>query len=176
MKRGFTIVELLIVIVVIAILASISVVAYNGIQTRAKDSARSQDIKTIVQALEMHYADRGFFPNQSTYTPGSTAINGAWSTTVDGSWANLAAVLAPYISKLPTPPGTLSTATAVNGGGGNSYDYYGFTNSTYCASSQGQGFILVYRNDGPQANTLQGACGGTPVGPYGNASNFRVVK
>ena len=35
MKRGFTIVELLIVIVVIAILAAISVVAYNGVQERS---------------------------------------------------------------------------------------------------------------------------------------------
>lgn len=37
--RGFTIVELLIVVVVIAILAAITIVAYNGIQNRAKDSA-----------------------------------------------------------------------------------------------------------------------------------------
>jgi len=52
-KRGFTIVELLIVIVVIAILASISVVAYNGIQTRARDSQRSSDISAIKKALEL---------------------------------------------------------------------------------------------------------------------------
>jgi len=38
-QRGFTIVELLIVVVVIAILAAITIVAYNGIQNRAKQSA-----------------------------------------------------------------------------------------------------------------------------------------
>ena len=38
-QRGFTIVELLIVVVVIAILAAITIVSYNGIQNRAKASA-----------------------------------------------------------------------------------------------------------------------------------------
>ena len=38
-QKGFTIVELLIVVVVIAILAAITIVAYNGIQNRAKQSA-----------------------------------------------------------------------------------------------------------------------------------------
>jgi len=38
-QSGFTIVELLIVVVVIAILAAITIVAYNGIQNRAKSSA-----------------------------------------------------------------------------------------------------------------------------------------
>jgi prepilin-type N-terminal cleavage/methylation domain-containing protein len=42
---GFTIVELLIVIVVIAILAAISIVAYTGIQNRANDAALQSDAK-----------------------------------------------------------------------------------------------------------------------------------
>lgn len=50
-QKGFTIVELLIVVVVIAILAAITIVAYNGIQNRAKDSsamtAASQAVKKI---------------------------------------------------------------------------------------------------------------------------------
>ena len=51
---AFTIVELLIVIVVIAILAAISVVAYNGIQTRAKASAITETLRESKQALLRH--------------------------------------------------------------------------------------------------------------------------
>lgn len=65
MKRsasGFTIVELLIVIVVIAILATISVVAYNGIQDRARKSHLTSDINAIKKAMEMYKADQGGYP------------------------------------------------------------------------------------------------------------------
>lgn len=53
---GFTIVELLIVIVVIAILATISVVAYNGIQNRAYDSSVQSDLKALATKLELFKA------------------------------------------------------------------------------------------------------------------------
>ena len=59
---GFTIVELLIVIVVIAILAAISVVAYTGIQTRARDTIRSSDMANIVKSLEAYYVVNGEYP------------------------------------------------------------------------------------------------------------------
>lgn len=53
-QAGFTIIELLIVIVVIAILAAISLVAYNGIQERAKTSALQSDITQAVKKLEVY--------------------------------------------------------------------------------------------------------------------------
>ncbi len=51
-QKGFTIVELLIVVVVIAILATITIVAYNGIQDRARDSAAKSAIASAAKGLE----------------------------------------------------------------------------------------------------------------------------
>ena len=58
-KSGFTIVELLIVIVIIAILAAITVVAYNGIQERARDSARKSDLAQLAKLYSTYSVDHG---------------------------------------------------------------------------------------------------------------------
>lgn len=52
-QSGFTIVELLIVIVVIAILAAITIVAYNGIQDRARNSSIQADLTTFSKKIEL---------------------------------------------------------------------------------------------------------------------------
>ncbi|MBC7943391.1 prepilin-type N-terminal cleavage/methylation domain-containing protein [Candidatus Saccharibacteria bacterium] len=52
-KSGFTIVELLIVIVVIGILAAISIVAYSGIQERAKVAKANTDLATLVKSIQI---------------------------------------------------------------------------------------------------------------------------
>ena len=50
-QKGFTIVELLVVIVVIAILAAITIVAYNGIQQRARVATAQSDMRNLHQAM-----------------------------------------------------------------------------------------------------------------------------
>jgi len=52
-RSGFTIVELLIVIVVIAILAAITIVAYNGIQTRAREAKINSDLTALSKAIQV---------------------------------------------------------------------------------------------------------------------------
>lgn len=66
-RRGFTIVELLIVIVVIAILAAISIVAYNGIQQRASNTAIISAVNQTIKAVQLYYAQEGSYPLTGTY-------------------------------------------------------------------------------------------------------------
>lgn len=58
-KSGFTIVELLIVIVVIGILAAITIVAYNGIQDRARTTRRESDLTTYSKAIHLARINTG---------------------------------------------------------------------------------------------------------------------
>lgn len=61
-QSGFTIVELLIVIVIIGILAAITIVAYNGIQNKANDSAVQSDLDNIAKKIQLYYIDNGAYP------------------------------------------------------------------------------------------------------------------
>ena len=67
---AFTIVELLIVVVVIAILATITVIAYNGITTQAKDSALKSDLSITSKKLHLEKVDTGSYPpSKPSYAP-----------------------------------------------------------------------------------------------------------
>lgn len=173
-KSGFTIVELLIVIVIVAILAAITITAYNGIQQRARNTQRQSDLSQIAKLLELYYVDNGAYPQGS----GSTVINPAWSTTVDASWQNLMTLLQPYGTIPSTDP---SNTPGVNpsSASGYGYAYFSSNSGSYCGSAKNEMYIIVYRMEGgsgSQVNMLQGDCTTSPLGPYAGASNRRVAK
>lgn len=97
-NRGFTIVELLIVIVVIGILAAITIVAYNGIQNRSKLSAAQSAANSVVKKAEAY-----------------NSLGNAYPTTV----ANFDA----YPESKVTSSGIGFTATPATGTGTNTVNY-----------------------------------------------------
>lgn len=68
-ERGFTIVELLIVVVIIGILAAIVIVAYNGITNRAHQSSAKASAASVAKKLEAFNAEKG---NYGTYNVAGT--------------------------------------------------------------------------------------------------------
>lgn len=82
-QRGFTIIELLIVIVIIAILAAITLVAYNSIQSRAQSSAVQSDLENAKKKLMLYQVDWGSYPSTGAamVAVGIQATKSAYDTT-----------------------------------------------------------------------------------------------
>tara|TARA_B100000686_G_scaffold57340_1_gene61561 strand:+ start:74 stop:745 length:672 start_codon:yes stop_codon:yes gene_type:complete len=84
-NNAFTIVELLIVIVVIAILAAITVVAYTGVQERANDSTVQSEIAASAKKLEAFNVENGRYPETSDEL---TATINKFASASYGNYAN----------------------------------------------------------------------------------------
>ncbi len=67
-EPGFTIVELLIVIVVIGILAAITIVSFNGVQGRANDTAVKADLVNNSRKILLYESDNAAYPNLGQLT------------------------------------------------------------------------------------------------------------
>ncbi len=63
-RSGFTIVELLVVIVVIGVLAAISLVSYSGINTQASKATMQSDLSNGSKMTKLYYVENGLYPNQ----------------------------------------------------------------------------------------------------------------
>lgn len=61
-KNGFTLIEMLIVIVIMGILTTITVAQFISAQRKARDVQRKGDVSALSKALEMYYNDYGEFP------------------------------------------------------------------------------------------------------------------
>ena len=115
-NRGFTIVELLIVIVVIAILAAISIVAYTGIQNNARASERQQDANNIVKVAETYFAQTSAYP--TTIAHFAAADNAKLPANIDiatteASPSTTLGTVAPTITSTNGPTVSGSTKTYI---------------------------------------------------------------
>ena len=102
---GFTIVELLIVIVVIGILAAITIVAYGNVRERAQFASMRSDLASINKAIKLYHAQNGAYPITPASVPGCTSGN--WCGTDQATGDNFVPGVVPaFASKLPQLPAT----------------------------------------------------------------------
>ena len=118
-QEGFTIVELLIVIVVIGILAALVITTFTGIQQRARNTERETDIKAMHNIVEAYYAQNGYYPTLANLVAPIQGLD-AGALTAPGSGASqidAAAATTLKYQYLATP------ANCDNAGNGNCTDY-----------------------------------------------------
>lgn len=104
-KRGFTLVEILIVVAIIATLASVALVGLGPVQRNGRDTRRISDLRQTQNAIELYYAKCGFYPGQAQED--NTDCLGAGGG-ISGDWADLEeAIVGTYslgVSKVPDDP------------------------------------------------------------------------
>lgn len=158
-RSGFTIVELLIVIVVIGILAAITIVAYNGVQDRALETRRLSDMTTITKALELYKIQNGEYP------PVQSNSSGTWERSAVNPDNFLSALkTADILNNVPVDP--INNAPDGSTGAENtftSYTYFRYPAGYYgCDTSLGYVYVLKIEAPGkPRMDASPGMSCGT---------------
>jgi len=132
-KRGFTLIEVLVVLVIVAMVLTIVAFGVSGARSSARDERRRADLALIASSLEKYRSDCGVYPTASIYNavPTGNSLNGNGSTPACLS-SNV------YLSR---KPGDLDTS--------RSYSY----------TSTAQGFLLCASLESAPTGTPPTGCG-----------------
>lgn len=80
-NRGFTLVELMIVMAVIAVLATMALIGFRTAQQAARDTERQSIVRGIQTGLECYMGDNGSYPQNLNWGALSTSLAGCFSST-----------------------------------------------------------------------------------------------
>lgn len=101
-QAGFTLLEILVVMVIIGILAAMGIGNYMGSQMKARDARRKQELRQIANAVELFYNDHGVFPTSTDPDRKIQGCGSAFPATSVCDWGKQFILGANnYISKLP---------------------------------------------------------------------------
>jgi prepilin-type N-terminal cleavage/methylation domain-containing protein len=116
---GFTIVELLIVVVVIGILAAIVIVAYNGITQEARQAKTVSAVNAWIKAIKLYNTSNGGWPVNSCLGDTTTYVGEGGQCWDSTSWTVSSTFLSsmqPHIGSYPEPDTTNLHASGASGG------------------------------------------------------------
>lgn len=132
LPKGFTLVELLVSISIIAVLSVIGITAYSGVQARARDTKRMEDLRQIQAALETYHNKIGSYPN----TDWVTSRGG-------GTW--LPGLNSIYLPTMPSDPKNICAANTIPRDDSKCFVYAYYSNSWCGLSGAGDSYILSTR-------------------------------
>lgn len=144
--KGFTLVELLVVISIIGLLSTLAVVSLGSARSRARDARRISDIKQIQTALELHFADQGIYPVEATAI--TLGVDNTTDTLTDSGFEN---------SSSPTGGSTYMGQVPANFDSPADIDDYEYQ------SADGTTYALTFELEGNVAG-LSGSLTATPSG------------
>jgi prepilin-type N-terminal cleavage/methylation domain-containing protein len=120
-QRGFTLVELMIVVAIIGILAAIGISFYNHVHALARVAKAQGDLRAIASAVSIYQAHTGILPAALTDL----------TTTVSNAQGQVAG---PFLGAVPSSPPNGSPAWSAYGAG-----YVARTDGTFSLSASGDG-------------------------------------
>lgn len=117
MKKGFTLVELLIVIVIIGVLVAVVSTNLVAARDRAKDAQKKTNLQQLKLALRLYYTDYGRFPADGSPVGFSFMACGATGSSTCAGSTSFSANNKEYMNKIPR-----------NSGGQYDFNYYSCSN------------------------------------------------
>jgi len=137
LQRGYTIIEVSVIVIVVAILAAIMVDSVAGYQVRARDGERSSDVDVITRSLERYYRTQAVAVGASY--PASTITPSALGSIIDSSEA----ILAPEQS---TNSLVIASSNSVQNPSVGQYIYQPLqVNGTLCTATPCPRYKVYYR-------------------------------
>lgn len=166
-RRGFTIVELLIVIVVIAVMATIIIISFTGIQQRAKNNAKISTVKQVVNLIRLYKAENEDYPRSGGGTWCLTQDNACtgYSGTVSGT--NNTALMND-LKRYGMPPADAGDTIVTDGRYGIQYLYA----SNRTLSSQPNPVLILFWLEGLNQNCSGLIGGAVSVADSGTPNDF----
>ncbi len=106
MRKGFTLVELLIAIAIMGLFSSVVIVSLTGVRQSARDDQRISDLKQVQQSLQLYYLKCGMYPGGYDVAA-NACVGGLVGEENPASWAEFGATLAKAgigVTKIPSNP------------------------------------------------------------------------